>query len=554
LTVEADVTDMAELTEVTRGTATSGTTDVAEAARALIAGIVATPWGQVSPSVYETGRLVTLSPWLTGHARRIAFLLDEQRPDGAWGPPDDGYALVPTLSASEALLSALCDGTVPPGSGLDGAVLANAVGAGLRYLSRLLPGPLALPDMPAIELIAPALIARINRRLDGPRDRPYPGSRAWPDRGLPLPTGMGDTKLALVRELLLSDADVPQKLLHALEIAGDAACGLPRIRPESTGTIGASPAATAAWLGDRPPADPSNPARWHLETVTAQHGGPVPVGFPLTVFERAWVMSWLMRAGVPVTAPPELVLSLTAPLGPEGTPAAAGLPSDADTTAGALYALALLGAPHRPDPLWEYETATHFSTWRGEDGFSITTNTHVLEAFGQFLSVAGDLVGAGDAGRYAATVDKVAGWLRERQAIDGSWSDRWHASPYYATACCAIALDRFGGERSAAAVRAARRWILETQRPDGTWGRWQGTAEETAYAIQLLLLTGPESDATNLSAARRGRDMLEGYLRRPSGSDLDPPLWHDKDLYHPTAIVRAGVLAALHLIQTVSRI
>ncbi|MEW2358156.1 prenyltransferase/squalene oxidase repeat-containing protein [Spirillospora sp. NPDC029432] len=537
--------------------------DVAADAQELIAGIVAAPWGQVSPSVYETGRLVTLAPWLTGHGRRIAFLLDAQRPDGGWGPPDDGYALVPTLSATEALLAVLGDGTVPAGAGLDGAAIAAAAGRGLRFLGRLLPGPLDLPDMPAIELISPALIIRLNRWLEAAREHPCAGSEGWPAGGLPLPAGMGDTKLTLVRELLLSGADVPQKLLHALEIAGDAACGLPRIRPESTGTIGASPAATAAWLGDRTPADPSNPARWHLETVSAQHGGPVPVGFPLTVFERAWVMSWLVRAGVPVTAPPELVLSLTAPLGPHGTPAADGLPADADTTSGALYALALLGAPHRPDPLWEYENDTHFSTWRGEDGSSITTNTHVLEAFGQYLAQAGeDLADPGSVRRYAATVAKVAGWLRGQQGPDGAWTDRWHASPYYATSCCAIALDRFDGERSADAVARARRWVLETQRPDGSWGRWQGTAEETAYAVQLLLLTGGGPDGKRdgqrdgqrdeeiVRAATRGRGILEGYLQRAGDARMDPPLWHDKDLYHPTAIVRAGVLAALHLIRT----
>ncbi len=156
----------------------------------------------------------------------------------------------------------------------------------------------------------------------------------------------------------------------------------------------------------------------------------MPVAFPLTVFERGWVLSWLIRVSIPVCAPPEMVLSLTAPLRAEGTPAADGLPCDADTTAGTLYALALLGVPHRPDALWNYETSEHFCTWQGEDGFSTTTNAHVLEAFGEFVETGfADRAGADAARRYAATVDKVAGWLRGQQRDDGSWTDRWHASP-----------------------------------------------------------------------------------------------------------------------------
>ena len=38
-------------------------------------------------------------------------------------------------------------------------------------------------------------------------------------------------------------------------------------------------------------------------------------------------------------------------------------------------------------------------------------------------------------------------------------------------------------------TRAAE-WVLATQRPDGAWGRWEGTAEETAYAVQILVAVG----------------------------------------------------------------
>jgi halimadienyl-diphosphate synthase len=510
----------------------------------------------VSSSVYETGRLVTLVPWLTGHASRVRYLLETQRQDGGWGAPDDGYALVPTLSATEAILSVQGSRDPDIDRGVDHA-LVRAARRGLEMLFRWLSGDgPAVPDLPAVELTVPHLIALINRHLavseDSDSGSAGNGLEPWLGRCLRPPAGMDDAKLTMIRAMLESGQSVPRKVLHALEVAGDTARGHRDVRTESTGTVGASPAATAAWLGDRGPAEPGDAARWHLETVTALQGGPVPCGYPLTVFERAWVLSWLVRVGIPVTVHPQLVLSLTAPLGPAGTPAAAGLPEDADTTAGALYALSLLGAYHRPDPLWEYETPSHFCTWQGEDGFSTTTNAHVIEAFGQYLNGMGrGRIGRDTARRYVATIEKVAGWLREQQRADGSWTDRWHASPYYATACCALALRRFGGEPSAAAVDRARQWALATQRPDGSWGRWCGTSEETAYAIHILLNSPSDPDEVCLRAVARGRAHLLRSIT-PTGDDdsNDLPLWHDKDLYRPAAIVRAAVLAALYLTET----
>ncbi|WP_233358551.1 prenyltransferase/squalene oxidase repeat-containing protein [Thermomonospora amylolytica] len=401
--------------------------DIAASADELVNGLLEHPWGQVTPSVYETGRLVGLAPWLALHDERVRYLVRTQRPDGGWGAPHRGYALVPTLSAVEALLAELRRGPA------DRSGPRKAVDRGLTALGEWLEGggP-PIPDMPAVELIVPVLIDRINDHLEHLDGGPS-GRRLVP------PAGMDDAKAALIGSLVRAGADLPDKLWHALEIAGDAAAGARGTAPEHTGTIGASPAATAAWLGPAEP-PPHHPARRYLETAARAHGGPVPCGLPITVFERGWVLSWLIRAGVPVRAPERLVRELREAIGPAGAPAAAGLPADADTTSAALYALALAGAPHPPDVLWGYETPTHFCTWRGEDGRSITTNAHVLEAFGRHLATV-----RGPAERYAATVAKVAGWLCEQQLPDGQWTDRWHASPYYATACAAPALARFGG-------------------------------------------------------------------------------------------------------------
>ncbi|MEV4299605.1 prenyltransferase/squalene oxidase repeat-containing protein [Microbispora rosea] len=506
--------------------------DIRALAGELVSGLMLQPWGEVSASVYETGRVVALAPWLAGDAGRVAYLLARQRPDGAWGGPE-GYGLVPTLSATEALLSRLRH--------TGDASLAGPVKQGLLALSHVLsaPGGLALPDTPAVELIVPSLIALIEDHL-----------REAPDLGLPavrldLPPGMDTAALARLRGALSSGAGVPQKLLHALEVVGEAACHAPGLIPTEIGTIGASPAAAAAWLGGRAgwgdrSAHPRHPlVHRHLEAVARRFGGPVPVGLPITFFERSWVLSWLARAGVPFDAPPEMVADLCMTIGPEGTAAGAGLPADADTTSVVLYALALLGVRVEPESLLAYESETCFHTWPGEQGFSTSVNAHVLDAFGAYVERHPEA-----ADRYKGRVAKLARLLLDHQEADGSWSDRWHASPYYATVSCALALHDHGGADSAAAVRRAVRWVLGTQREDGSWGRWAGTREETAYALQILLMTDAGEDERRAAAAARG--YL--FLLNSAGME-EPAMWHDKDLYLPGAVVRAAVLASCHIAQ-----
>ncbi|MEV6925644.1 prenyltransferase/squalene oxidase repeat-containing protein [Dactylosporangium sp. NPDC051485] len=511
---------------------------LAASAHDLVAQVALDPWGRVGPSVYETGRLVAVAPWLTGHDRRVQYLLDNQRPDGGWGPPE-GYALVPTLSAVDALLGTLGrPDAQPPGRSRE-ADLARAVDRGLQALFGWLPaGTLSIPDTPAIDLIVPALVASINERLDGFRDASIRKLDArWDDRRLGLPPGMSGTRLAAVRQRLAAGTQLPPKLLHFVEVLGSGAAGAPGMAPVPPGVVGASPAATAAWLGG-----PAGPATQFLEHVVGQQDGPVPCPLPITVFERAWVLSSLTRAGVPLTVPPALLDELSAAVEPAGAASGAGLPADADTTSVTLYALAKLGRPIAPDSLWHFETEAGFCTWPGEDGFSVSTNAHVLDAFGHHMAT-----GADASPRYPAVLDKLSVTLSGHQEADGSWRDRWHASPYYATACCALALHQYGrGPAALDAVSAAVDWVLATQRPDGSWGRWSGTAEETAYAIQVLIVTGNPARRAIDEATRQG----SAFLRQASGRRTDPPLWYGKELYLPEAIVRAATIAAEHLAQT----
>ncbi|MEU0552263.1 prenyltransferase [Micromonospora sp. NPDC005979] len=496
-----------------------------DAARELIAGLALRPWGQVAPSVYESGRLVADAPWLPGHHQRIGFLLRGQRPDGAWGPPE-GYALVPTLSAVDALLAALVDGKSA------GPHLLTAVRRGLDALTgRLLTTDArALPDTPALDLIVPALVESINRRLTR-LDRAI--ADRLPRPPLALPAGLGPDRLRAVRGAVAAGAPLPAKLAHFYEVLG----ATPADAGPTLTAVGASPAATAAWLSAAGP-DAGPAAHTFLLTLIRDADGPVPCPTPITVFERAWVLSGLRRAGVALNPPPALLRTLAAATAAEGVATGEGLPTDADTTSVTLDALARLGHPADPAGLWAYETADGFGTWPGsEDGFSVTTNAHVLDAFGQHVT---RHPGADE--RYHRTVDRLSAVLPAHQLADGRWQDRWHASPYYATACCVLALAEFGrGGVAAEALDRAARWVLESQRVDGSWGRWDGTAEETAYALQVLVAVPTGAPRVDDAVARG-----HAYLHQRSDRS-DPPLWYGKELYCPTAIVHAAVLAACRL-------
>ncbi|MDX8036155.1 prenyltransferase/squalene oxidase repeat-containing protein [Lentzea sp. BCCO 10_0856] len=423
----------------------------------LLAQLADDPLSGVSPSVYETGRLVALAPWLKGHHARVRYLLDAQHPDGTWGGPGE-YALVPTLSAVDAL------GRHP------------AARRGLQALRKLLSRPLKLPDTVAVELIVPALAERLGLR-----------------------TPLDPRPLHVLRHRPL-----PEKLWHTLEIFGPR----PEVRAVG-GIVAASPAATAVQLRGPRPGDSLD----YLEAVQHRHGGPVPAGVPVPLFERSWIIVALKSAGLDVPDP--MAGRLQAAFTEAGAAGGPGLPADADDTATALHALALCDSPRPTEVLDRYREARHFACFPNERTPSTSTNAHALQALGHDR--------------------QLEEWLRDMQQRGGYWLDKWHASPYYATACVTNALR--GNEKAAD-------WVLATQRRDGSWGRWEGTYEETAYAIRIL--SWSRQDVSE--AMGRGAKFVQDWGDRPH-----PPLWHDKDLYTPTRIVQAEGLAALHLACAVCR-
>jgi hypothetical protein len=219
---------------------------------------------------------------------------------------------------------------------------------------------------------------------------------------------------------------------------------------------------------------------------------------------------------------------------------------DADNSAVVLFVLNALGYPIEPTCLLTYEDETCFRCYDGERNPSVSTNAHILEAFGNYM-VRSRL----SVPQYQQAIAKISTYLLSVQRQDGSWFDKWHASPYYATACSVLALQRFGLGDTEAALKRAIAWVLRTQRDDGSWGFWRGTIEETAYALQILLLAGRTDNAVaTRQVVRRGERFLIQHLDAPPSDAVHMQLWHGKELYAPRRIVRAAALSALYLCAT----
>lgn len=500
-------------------------------------------WAQISPSPYENGRIAAVAPWLDGHPARLRHLCARQAPDGGWGVA--GFRLVPTLSATEALLTA-CARRGPGDVAVPAETMARAAARGIETLRRWLPAGSAeatrLPDTVAIELVVPRLVTLINEHLARHAADPIPhlGEQAGAGPLRP-PRGTDPALLDRLRQATAARHVLPPKLWHAWEILSPGVPRAPEVRPVE-GSVGCSPAATAAWVGAPPDPAAPDPASRFLDALQRHRGGLLPLGSPMPFFERAWILSVFAGHGVPHTAPPGVLDSLDGALGADGMSAGYGLPVDADDTAVALYALARNGRGRRPDSLMTYHRGDHFCTYADERTASPSANAHAVDALGYWLAAHPE-----DRERYGPALRGAADWLVDAQDAEGGWTDKWHGSPYYATATCAKALHAYGGPRCRPAVDRAVGWMLATRHADGRWGHGEGTVEETAYAVWTLLLSRePERAAAVGQALAGARDTLAAG----AVSEESTPLWIGKDVYTPVRIVRATVLAARHDLRT----
>ncbi|MEU2432051.1 prenyltransferase/squalene oxidase repeat-containing protein [Streptomyces sp. NPDC007861] len=502
------------------------------------------PWGLISPSFYDTAHVVRawsrnperVPPTLGAPA--LAFLLDRQNPDGSWGRPSTprAYRLVPTLAAAVALSARTR--SAPAAAAAEHDRVLAPLRHGLAHLTtQPVPRPDDMPDTVAVEYLVPALFEELHARLadasPGDAARVEHAMRPFvPWRGL----------LRLLREHIRAGAAVPVQRDHCWEIFDSEDAPVP-VPPFRDGSVVCSPAATAAALARCDRDVPA--AEKYLALSPPALGGAQPVVLPLVVFERVWVLTALLHAGIPLSASVRAaaIAALRPFWTPAGVGAAPGLAIEADDTANYLLALLRLGEEPDLSCLLAFEDEAVFRTYHtAERNVSVSTNAHVLEAL-----TAGMARRPGLAAQFAAPAAKARDFVLDSQTTDGHWVDKWHASPLYATSCAVFALLPSSDPRIGRAVRRTTDWLLGTQRRDGSWGRWCGTLEETSYAVTILARHGHGRGGSAVrTAVERGLRFLDAASGSEQDDDARTPLWHSKELYSPLRLVGALVLGARH--------
>jgi halimadienyl-diphosphate synthase len=475
--------------------------------------------GRMGPSPYDIAWMARL-PNDGGEGPRwpelVDWLIENQWLDGSWGGPIRYYhdRILCTLAAVIALKERG-----------DGLAVEEAIERGERYvwhnLHRLRHDPF---ELVGFELILPTLLSGASRLgLDVPKHTcGYGRIRQEKLNLIPLPL-LYSPKVSTVHslEFLGSDGE-PERLRQAMAV---------------NGSLGNSPATTSYYLlrGGN-----SDRALSYLQNMLSQNQGVIYL-YPCRIFELAWVMHSLSFTNEPLTdlVDAQAWETLQSNLSERGI----GLDptfgiEDGDITSVTVRLLKLAGYDVDPDILARFEDPKKhiFRTYNYERNPSIGTNVHALEALSIFPEYPNR-----DVSR-----DHVLAFILAHRTYDTYWVDKWHASPYYATAHVLTGISR-AVPNMLDECRRAVEWLEHTQREDGSWGYFdQGTAEETAYALTALLHC-----SQRFPIDRELLDRGAAYLCRELATESDdyhyPPLWLGKLLYAPIDVVRISVRAALIL-------
>ncbi len=348
---------------------------------------------------------------------------------------------------------------------------------------------------------------------------------------LPHFDGMRD--VARLRSAKLSRVPVgtltrrPTSLLYSLEALGTLVPVEEMAKFSSgNGSMADNPAATVAlWQANGAPS-----ALVYLHRASGSTGdGGMPEVYPIDVFEPAWVLYTLRRAGlVPRAAGVHVArLARLAGSAPDGMALSAGFPvPDSDDTAMVANVLCGFGHPVASllEALLSFEADTHFVGFGYERGAPVSANARVLEALDA------------DPGRYRPQITKATEFLLDARREGAWWQDKWHLSPYYATAQVTFGMARARPRELAATWR----WLLDSQHDNGSWGTAGGLPEETAYAVLALDALDTAAAPAAHATYRRAHDYLAEHLEVTDFAEL----WIGKGLYTPPTVVRAAVLAA----------
>ena len=473
--------------------------------------------GHMASTAYDTAWAARLGEIDWGlSSRALAWLAGNQLPDGLWGASAPFYYHDRVLCTLAAMIALSYRGR----RGHDKLQIEEGRFALERIIGGATQGLQADPNGATVgfEMIAPTLVAEAEKLGIIKRQG---------DRILGRLSRQRAKKLAYLQNNMINRHVT---IAFSAEMAGTDGKHMLDIEnlQESNGSVGVSPSATAYFATYIKPGDAASLN--YLRSVIKPDGG-MPNVAPFDVFEIAWALwnlSFIPDLKKNGKLKPHIDFLSNAWQPKRGVGFAAGYSvKDSDDTGLVYDTLLRFGCEKDLASVLLYEEKDHFRCFDLEANPSISANIHVLGALGQ--------AGLNEKN---SSVHKIINFLRKTKGNHHFWVDKWHSSPYYATAHAIIACAGFANEL----VEDSVQWILKSQNSDGSWGTYLPTAEETAYAIQALWLWNDKVAKVPKAAFRNGARWLRENMDQPY-----PPLWIGKCLYNPSLVIRSAVICALEL-------
>ncbi|MBK8430002.1 MAG: hypothetical protein IPL28_01370 [Chloroflexi bacterium] len=476
--------------------------------------------GLVTAESYSTAWLAlvpdTAEPNRPAWPIALQTLRDSQLADGGWGDAAVYYPhdrLISTLAALHTLLTW--------NHPCDEERIERGVAVLSRYGQDLSQEWL---DPIGFELLLPSLVHALEQLgLKLPRE-------SWVDI-----SETTQTKLNLIGNLE-ADPKKPRTWWFSMEMLPPTHLAtFPHAILDSYGAVATSSAATAGYLrAQRLHGRDLRPAAHYLNEVVKATRGGGNVTWPIDVFELAWTLDNLRRAGAspthPQIAPMIWRLASHWEFPPTGiTWNQAFQVQDGDHPAVAYKVLRWAGLSPSDEPLlkfWDEECGV-YKTYLDEHGSSISTSIHGLIAFRDNPHNK----------THQRIATRLTEWLRQRVMGPEGFRDKWHLSPLYTAARLLPTLIGWDDELA----RYTLDFILSQQRPDGGWGATiHSNLEETALASLAL----SEAHMGGLFRANGELRSANRFLADKAHEMPTERLWIGKSLYLPIGVAQGTRYAA----------